>query len=340
MLMPLPLYPWQTADWQRISNEFYRLPNAWLLTGLAGIGKSAFAHALMQTLLCSHLDEQHRACGVCSSCRFVKDGNHPDTRILTPDQVEEVGKEAKTATKKLAQIKIEAVRELIQFTQLSTHQTSKNSLAQRVVIIQSAETLNTNAANALLKILEEPPAQTIFILMTAMPQKLLPTIKSRCRHFLLTPPAAETTLFWLKTQEIDNIEREFYYNGNVPLFTIDSKLIAAREQFITGLGNPTLSTMLSIADLADKQKIFLETPLLWVSKWCHDLRLYKQAKSIRYHTTQTSTIQHLCEKLNLNKLNELEAQLNHLAHYGQHTLNVKLQLEALLIAYIQIFNHR
>ena len=246
----------------------------------------------------------------------------------------------KQAQKKLAQIKIEAVRELIHFTQLSTHQSSKNSLAQRVVIIQSPETLNTNAANALLKILEEPPAQTIFILMTAMPQKLLPTIKSRCRHFSLTPPVVEMALTWLQTQKIDNVEREFYYNGNVPLFTIDSKLIAAREQFITGLANPTLSAMLSIAELADKQKIFLETPILWITKWCHDLRLYKQTQNIRYHTTQTSTIQRLSEKLNLNKLSELETQLTHIAHYGQHTLNVKLQLESLLISYIQIFNHR
>ncbi|MBY0346040.1 MAG: DNA polymerase III subunit delta' [Neisseriaceae bacterium] len=335
----MPLYPWQTADWQRISNEFYRLPNAWLLTGLSGIGKRAFAQSLMQTLLCSHLNEHHHACGVCSSCRFVQEGNHPDTRILKPDQLEEISKDSKTATKKLTQIKIEAVRELIHFSQLSTHQTSKNSLAQRVIIIQSGETLNTNAANALLKILEEPPVQTIFILTTAMPQRVLPTIKSRCRHFLLTPPTPEIALAWLQDQKIDNAEHEFYYNGSIPLFEIDPKLILCRENFITGLGNPTLSTMLLIAESADKQRLSLEVPTLWIIKWCHDLRLYKQTQTIRYHKTQHQNIERLSEKLDLNKLSELEDKITHIAYYGQHTLNVRLQLEALLTSYIQIFNH-
>ena len=152
-------YPWQHDDWQRLAAEFARLPNAWLFTGPAGIGKSEFAHQVAQALLCEAPGAGHHACGQCQACHWFAAGNHPDYRLLAPAQDEEDddGKEGKASKRKLPVIKIDGVRAVIEFAHLSSHRGGR-----RVVVVEPAESLNPAAANALLKVLEEPPADVVF----------------------------------------------------------------------------------------------------------------------------------------------------------------------------------
>lgn len=141
-----------------------RIPHAMLFCGAEGVGKTLAAEALAAVLLC-HEPAGGQCCGRCPACLALKAGTHPDYFLLQP---ESSGKAAKS-------IKIEAVREL------------QSGIARvpllsrcRVVIIQGAELMNEAAANCLLKTIEEPEGQAVFILLTSAPAALLDTIISRC----------------------------------------------------------------------------------------------------------------------------------------------------------------
>ena len=163
---PIPL-PWQQQRWQQLQQQRLadRLPHALLLTGITGVGQRHFAEALALALLCDSVDSATGyGCGHCRSCRMVTSDNHPDLRYLEP---EEVGRP----------IRIDAVREAIGWLQLTRHQSQ-----YRVLIIEPADSLNTAAANALLKTLEEPVAGTHLLLCSSQPARLPATIRSRCQQ--------------------------------------------------------------------------------------------------------------------------------------------------------------
>ncbi|MGC0152429.1 DNA polymerase III subunit delta' [Chromobacterium vaccinii] len=327
------LYPWQSDDWTRLSAERERMPGAWLFTGGAGIGKLAFAEHLAQSLLCESPAAGHQPCGQCQGCRWLASGSHPDFRRLSPfvDEDEE-GKEAKT-TRKLPQIKIEAVREVIDFAHLTAHRAGR-----RVILVEPAENLNLAAANALLKILEEPPEAVLFLLVSHSPQRLLPTIRSRCRQFALTRPAAPAALAWLKEQGVANAEAELAHNGGAPLFDHDPELAALRGQFVRGLGQPSFAGMLQLAELADKNKqLSLLQPLSWLQKWLHDLAALGLAGRVRYYPDQETALSALAARSDAVQLMACQQALAALAPFAQHTLNPRLQLEAVLMDYLKIF---
>src|SRR5690606_27063109 len=103
-------------------------------------------------------------------------------------------KAAKTPSK---EIKIDQIRALADFMNISTHRQG-----MRVILLYPAEALNTAAANALLKTLEEPPPNTMFLLVSNSLDRLLPTILSRCRKFALTMPGKDEALQWLNEQGV------------------------------------------------------------------------------------------------------------------------------------------
>jgi DNA polymerase-3 subunit delta' len=172
------LLPWQQTPFNRLhalwSNA--RLPHAWLLTGLPGVGKLEFALHLARHLLCRQATAQG-PCGACQDCHLFRVGSHPDWLLLQPET---------------RQLKIEQIRDAIAFAQ----NTSQRGGA-KVIILEPAEAMNLNAANALLKILEEPPAGTFLLLISAQPGLLLPTLRSRCQQLDFLVPDAAAALPWL-----------------------------------------------------------------------------------------------------------------------------------------------
>ncbi|PXX41709.1 MULTISPECIES: DNA polymerase III subunit delta' [Aquitalea] len=326
------LFPWQQQDWQRLNAERARLPNAWLFIGPAGTGKLEFALHLAQSLLCEQLQADHQPCGQCEGCRWFEHGTHPDFRRLSPQtEEEEEGKEAKPG-RKLPLIKIEAVRQVIEFAHLTAHRAG-----QRIVVVEPAENLNPAAANALLKILEEPPQDVLFLLVAQAAQRLLPTIRSRCRQFPLSAPSPAQALDWLRQQGVSNAEAELAHNGGAPLFDHDPVLAKLRSQFVDGLGQPTFASILNLAELVDKQKLPLAIPLGWLGKWLHDLAGLSLAGIVRYHPEQQAVLQQLVARCDPVALMRCQDALQQLAPFGQHTLNTRLQLEALLMDYLKIF---
>jgi DNA polymerase-3 subunit delta' len=144
-----------------------RLAHAYLFTGARGSGKQDLARALAQAINCT--GREHDACGQCESCRLIAKRQHPDVYWVGPES-------------KSRRIMVDQIRELERSIVL------KATMARlKVGIITDAECLNEQAQNAFLKTLEEPPARTIIILLSAEPQRLLPTILSRCLRVSFGP---------------------------------------------------------------------------------------------------------------------------------------------------------
>lgn len=178
---PLQPYPWQSSDWQQLSQLAisHTLPHALMFAGPKGVGKRHLAETLAQRLLCTSPAEG-LACGKCRGCELNNAQTHPDLFWLTP---EEEGKG----------IKVDQVRELNE----SLSKTARQG-GYKVVIIEPAEAMNANAANALLKSLEEPAQNTSIILVAHRPSAVIPTIRSRCQLRKMPLPPAEQVISWLK----------------------------------------------------------------------------------------------------------------------------------------------
>lgn len=182
------LYPWQTSLWQQLSRQLAanRLPHALLVSGVDGLAKNSFAQHIVASVLCLNRAEDQTACGLCHSCRLLKAGNHPDHIEIKP---EETGK----------QIKIEQIRNLRDKQQLTPSVST-----WKTIVISPADGMNISSSNSLLKLLEEPQRNTVLILITAHPEKLPITIKSRCQNYHLASPSTEQALSWL----IENAEKK------------------------------------------------------------------------------------------------------------------------------------
>ncbi len=167
--LPRSVLPWQQAAWQQMQQLRKNMPHALLFFGNPGIGKSLFAQQLAKALLCEKIQPDGYACDACPSCVWFAQENHPDFRCIRPENLEP--EPADDASK---EIKIDQIRALADFMNISTHRSG-----MRVVVLYPAETLNLASSNALLKTLEEPPPNTVFLVITHSLDKLLPTILSR-----------------------------------------------------------------------------------------------------------------------------------------------------------------
>ena len=188
------------ADWLlpclrqvQVLKQNHSLSHALLITGADGVGQEELAREMVKDLMCEK--DQAAACGQCHSCQLMSADTHPDYRVL----------DGESATIKVDQIRL-LVRQISQKPQVGQN---------KVVLITHAQAMNINAANAVLKALEEPADKTFFVLTSSQSSSLLPTIRSRCllvnvptpnisevKSWLLKQPEGETlsSLFWLTTQ--------------------------------------------------------------------------------------------------------------------------------------------
>lgn len=223
-------YPWHDALWSNLTRDLSRFPHAALLHGPSGLGKRALAWRLAQTLLCLNLGQKAATCGTCSSCQRFVAGTHPD--LLRVGPIEE--------SRTIAVDQIRAVRD---FVSLKPH-----TSARKLVIVEPAEAMNVNASNALLKILEEPPPDSLLILIAEHQARLSPTIRSRCAAVAFRIPETKIALDWLRAQGATDPDLLLQVAGGAPLrafalgHSSDMKderdLIADIESFRQGTGDP------------------------------------------------------------------------------------------------------
>ncbi len=154
-----------------------RIGHAYLFNGIQAIGKKTLAGEFVKAINCEKEDALHDSCGECSSCRKIKKGSHPDVFFVEADG---------------QFIRIDAIREIQEQMKCKPLEARR-----RVFIIDDADRMNDQAANALLKMLEEPSLSNILILVTARPYSMPSTIISRCQHMRFNPLRSETVAKFL-----------------------------------------------------------------------------------------------------------------------------------------------
>jgi DNA polymerase-3 subunit delta' len=238
--------------------------HAYLFSGEQGIGKRLTARAFAAALNCQAAGPAG-GCGVCSSCRKVASGTHPDVHLLSPDGTE---------------IKIDQVRAAQSELSLKPFEGQK-----KVLIVDSAEAMNDASQNAFLKTLEEPPGDSLIILISAMPQSFLPTIRSRCQELKFQPlprPVLATVL--REKRGLDEGDAWFaaaLSRGSLgrALDMDVQKEKADREQFLAlweGLGGMRNDEILTLADGVAKDREGFDRILDIGIEWLRDRLVYQE----------------------------------------------------------------
>lgn len=239
------IFPWQTVLWEELQARQARQPHALLIHGTAGIGKLALAEHYAQSLLCEAGDPGRAPCGECDGCRWFVAGSHPDFRRLEPESLARRPEEAEESeesapiagkrNKPSTEIKVDQVRALDGFLNLKSHRAGR-----RVALVHPAEDMNPNAANALLKGLEEPPPGAFFLLVSHRPARLLATIRSRCVAVPVPTPDPKASAAWLAGQGATDSGLWLAFASGAPLLALQyargsgEALARAREALRAG----------------------------------------------------------------------------------------------------------
>ncbi len=278
------LLPWTRAAFDTFFSSRERRAHAYMLAGHSGLGKTIFTQQMAKSLLCQ--EGEGHACGQCQSCRLFESGSHPDMHVLQSEkrmvEVEDVfaiyapryledESKRKKRKKPSAIIAIDQVRGVIPDINTRPHLS-----ACRIIIINTAEDLNINAANSLLKSLEEPPSDSYFILISHEPGRLLPTLRSRCNRIDFRIPDRQLAIDWLKTQLADQVDVGHLLDraSGIPLRAVEfakSTQSSDEEQVIQHMlllahrqidPASAAAVMIKVGEL----KIILESIQLWLSR--------------------------------------------------------------------------
>ena len=323
------IYPWLKDAWIAIHNNS-KLPHALILKGKGGIGKHDFAMTFAKSYLCQSPLDNYLPCEICSSCHWFPE-SHPDFKYIAPVESED-DESYKRKTIRKKNIVIDQIRELSEYLELSAHQEK----GKRIVLIEPADALNQAASNALLKILEEPPENTLFILVTSQAQKLIATIRSRCQLLDFRGPSLEEAREFLTVEKITYDESLLSFTGGSPFNAIKELENQSERDIITQL--------LAQGHHIDVTKVnygILTRGLDWtvnmIQKWTFDLLLSFHTQQSYYFKKEEARIHSQAKQLNLDALLSFANELNELKKIASHPLNQELQLQNIFIKFKQIF---
>ena len=314
-----------------------RLHHAYLFAGPDGVGKGLAAMALAQALLCTAPRDDGDGCGTCKGCARIADRHHPDLHVVERlPHATRKGELEKT-------IKIAQVRELQRDLSFKAFEGDR-----RVVVLREAERMTANTANALLKTLEEPRAGTHFVLVSASPHLLLPTIISRCQRVRFAPlPRAVVARHLAEKADLEPADADLLAalaEGSIGkgLALAESPILEHRAAFLAQVDDPDgLHRVPELIELAEKlARETEELPLYFhlLRTWYRDVLmvqtgmgpevlvhrdLFEQARA------RAATVSPRAVMARLERVNDVESALARQA-------NPRLSLETLLLGLVGV----
>jgi DNA polymerase-3 subunit delta' len=307
-----------------------RLPHSLLVLSNPGLGAEQLANWITALALCE--SPGPRPCGACASCRLLRADSHPDAHIV---RLEEDAQ----------QIKVDQVRALIESLSLKSYRGG-----YKVGVIEGAESLNANGANAFLKTLEEPTANTLLILIARPSHRLPATIASRCLRLTLAPPPRETALAWLEQHAAAETAREgsspamtaaarswgaaLALAGGAPLLALEFEAVgiaaldADMRQSLKQLGAGSVDVTL----LADRwMKSNPRLRITWLENWITQRVHASLGTDISGQSAEPVRLPAALLKAKIRALFELLDAARELRRLASTGMNQQLALEALLL---------
>jgi len=307
-----------------------RIGHAYLFTGPQGIGKRTLALKLAKALNCPQPVSPGVPCCECRSCQLFENGGHPD---LTTVQADHIG----------GNLKVDQIRELQHTLSLTPYEAR-----YRVALLLRFEEANPNAANAILKTLEEPQSQVVMMLTAQDSESLLPTIVSRCELIRLRPLALDTITRELQSQfdtGTDKTQLAAHISGGRPGLALqllqDPTLMERRQTWLADLAQLLSSSRVkrfAYAEVLAKKGEMIEDLLqVWSSFW-RDILLINSGSSVHITNLDWKTqIDSLAQVISLPKAVEIVKTLQGTSNLLKRYTNPRLTLEVLMLdlPYIQ-----
>lgn len=340
------IHPWNKAIFDRLLASRARQHHALLLSGPAGIGKTALAMELARERLCEQ-PLSGGACGRCKACGWFDAGNHPDFRLLSPGGEDRPASDDEAAPALPAaatragrtgrpsrEIRIEQVRGLDTFLEVGSHRGG-----QRVIVVEPAEAMNVVVANALLKRLEEPPPGVGFILVSSRPAALPATIRSRCQKVSMAIPPAEMARAWLIAEcGLDAARAALWIAaaGGAPLLAsrlaTEGDAIAYRRIVDAFSGMPETGIVATADALSGIEPVEWAGP---AQSWAADLARVCAGAQPKRHVDRLARLERVAAGTTLERITRLEHRLRALPREALHPLNPRLLLEDVLLDYLR-----
>lgn len=344
--MDIKTFPWQKELMQTLLAMRGRLPNGILIYGARGIGTFQAACAFGASLMCTSPNPDGSRCGHCKGCRMVDSNTHPDLRFvvsefecvangmqfLLPEDVSE----KKTLSR---EILIGQTRELGDFFGLKSHEGGN-----RVVIVYPADKLRAEAAASLLKSLEEPPENTIFILVADEIDRVLATIRSRCRLVRAQSPSREEAAAWLSAQGVANPEAKLVETAGMPLPALveDPRYAMSedsRKKLLAYLAKGAAGGALEATSAVDKDMTIAAAAMVF-SRWAWDLASAASGGPVRYFPAYEKAIAATAAAADPARLYQWINSVRDVRRAAEHTLNAKVVIEAVLLSYARLMAPR
>jgi DNA polymerase-3 subunit delta' len=302
----------QTLNIIRANLENSRFSGAYLFSGPEGIGKKMIAKIIAQQINCTGQGE--RPCENCSSCLKIRKEEHPDLHIIANGQ---------------AQIKIEDIREILRQASFRAYEG-----AVKVFIIDNAHKLNIEAANSLLKVLEEPPKDVLIILITHKPQNIIKTVLSRCK-VIKFPPLIREDLedILVRNYALDKTSAHFlayYAEGRIGLALRlkDTPLVQEKNRIFDAF---VLSAKPLDRNIMGQSKEQLQASLNILASWFRDLYLLKSGSDSKetINLDRHSDLLKIVPRFSFKQLDEIMLTLSESSLYLEKNINSKLLLHNL-----------
>jgi len=239
----------------RLAHGGGRLPHSLLLLSAAGLGAEHLANWISAFVLCDSADSAgQRPCGVCASCRLLRADSHPDHHLIGLEEGSQ-------------QVKVEQVRELMEPLALKSYRGG-----YKVGVIENAEALNTHGANAFLKTLEEPTADTMLIMIARPNHRLPATIASRCLRLSLRAPPSAVALAWLEENSAAKQPwtAALALAGGAPLqaLQLDPAVLAALDEDMRSCVGQLANGSVDVSLLAERWlRSGPELRITWLENW-------------------------------------------------------------------------